>query len=779
MNKNIRALFAFFFLGVATPAFAQYFPQTGKEALHQRSLDARARLNVLSISLQPGYEDLATLAYFRIGVGARIVSAYVTNGEAGESDVRAEYPSYLAAMRRSEAAAALSHLGGEEYFLNMQDFGAARDTAVVRSQWSIDTLRMRLNKLLTDLRPDVILIARDWAVDGRSPQREVLADVLLNALRKLEPTEAEKRAGGADEMFRWNVDRVLLETGSRVGARVPVDRVHPFWKKSYLMIGQEAGRAYASLAVRRTQWYGSGQPIAYEAIYPRPSRQMKSVDEGLPRPAPARIMGIDAGIAGVARTIAGGTMSTASQTDALRRVAALIDSVDDRLTRPLDLPSQARKICMQWKISLESLRLALLGVEVRYSVNPMILTERQLAHLTIDSVAGIRPGDSTWVYFPFIEQQWYVDESPGKIRALRLRDSYRLLTPSRLDHDLPAAGEGLTQTSVGKNLTFFIMCKSKTREQNFVYRATTRMLYSERFSAEVLTPIVRVFPGEQVIVRNTNHSRDGVRDSVYVDDSLATSGKKEFRINVKDQAEVDTLVLDWKRSLGEGTYIVPVSIATKKVAKFAARQFEARVDSNIRVALITGFTDGTTGESLRRLGVGWKELRNARAVTEQLGGFKVAIVDRRAMTLMRDLVSWAQYLKRFVEGGGHLIVLAQDAGIWNSAPLVEGLHLTSSDALEEAAEVESDSLHQVFTRPNRITWEDWEFWLFRRAHNILSGPALETALVPLKAKLDRSPLIAEWRMGSGTLTYVDLALQQQLLNIHPGAFRLLANLISY
>jgi len=49
----------------------------------------------------------------------------------------------------------------------------------------------------------------------------------------------------------------------------------------------------------------------------------------------------------------------------------------------------------------------------------------------------------------------------------------------------------------------------------------------------------------------------------------------------------------------------------------------------------------------------------------------------------------------------------------------------------------------------------------------------------LRAKKDKSPLIAEWKLGSGTLTYVDLALEPQFLNILPGAFRLLANLLSY
>ncbi len=782
MQTNFRTALAPLLLVLTTSASAQYFPQTGPEALHQRALDAKARLNVLSISLEPGYEDLGALAYFRMGVGARVVSAYVTNGESGESDLHGEYPNFLAATRRSEAAGALATLGGEEYFLNMPDFGAASDTAVVRTQWSVDSLQIRLNKLLADLRPDVILIARDWAIDGESPKRSVLVHVLLRALQKLEPTKAQKQAGGAEEMFRWNVDRVFLETGSKAGVRVPVERIHPFWKKSYLTIGMDAANAYTSMSVQRKQWYGtnSSSPIiSYENIFPLPARRLKAIDEALPRSVPALIKGIDREISSVAQVIAKGSLSQASRSDALRRVAAAIDSVDDRLMRPMELTSQSRKICMQWKLTLENLRVALLGVSVLYRFEPTVLTERQLALLSIDSVARIQPGDSVWVYFPFAGQQWYVDETTVKMWPLRLKNSYRLLSPGALDHDLPAASSGLSQATVGKTFTFFIMGKSKTREHNFVYRGSPRLLYSERFSAEVLTPIVRAVPDERLIVRMTNHSRDGVRDSVHVDDSLATSDKKEFRINVKDQSEVDTLVLQWKRPLGEGTYVVPVNISIRPVARFAARKFDVNVDSSRRIALITGVAGSPTGETLRRLGVRYEEVRDAGSLAQQLESVKTAIVDRRAMTLMGDLASQRHSLMRFVESGGHLIVLAQDAKVWNSTPLIDGLQLTSTDALEEAFEVEADGQHRLFNSPNRLTWQDWESWLFRRAYNIVAGPALKTAVIPLKSKLEKNPLIAEWAIGSGTLTYVDLALSHQFLNVHPGAFRLLANLISY
>jgi hypothetical protein len=583
-------------------------------------------------------------------------------------------------------------------------------------------------------------------------------------------------------MFQWNVDRALLETGSKAGMRLPIDHVHPLWKKTYLTIGDEAASFYKSCVNQRLGWYGSGRnrpAITYQNFYPRRSRPLKSVGDALPVRVPESLKGIDTQIASVTGVITEGSMSSATRANVLVRVAALIDSVDDHLGKPLELSSQGRKICMQWKLTLEGLRVGLLGVEVRYSIDPRVLTERQLTLLRIDTVNGTKEGDSTWVYFPMTDRQWLVDESLRKTAALRFDLPYRIVTPFKLEHDLPAAMDGLSQTSIGKTFTFFILCKSKTRESNFIFRGSVRLLYADRFTTEVLTPIVRAVDSERLLVRLTNHSRDGVRDSVHVDDSLVIAYKQQFRLNVKDQSQVDTLVLHWKRTLDEGSYLIPISIDIKDVAKFAARSFEAKTEPGRKVALITSLWDSPTAETLRRLGVEHSEIKEIRSLPEQLAGYPVAILDRRAMMLMGDHESLGPTLKRYVESGGHLIVLAQDAASWNAAPLVDGLRLNSSNSLGEAAQVESDSAHRMFNVPNRINWLDWEGWLYRRSHNMLSGPALSSAVVPLRSKDEHSPLMAEWKIGSGVLTYVDLALYPQFLNIHAGAFRLLANLVSY
>ena len=780
-NLQKFAALVFLALGTVMPAVAQYFPEIGSEALHQRALDATSRLNVLSIALQPGYEDLAGLSYYRLAKGARIVSAYVTNGEAGESDIRGEYPNQLAAARRTEAAAVMAFLGGEEYFLNMADLGAVRDTSVVRDLWHADTLRPRLSKLISDLKPDVILLPRDWAVEGESPERQVILDLLLRVLRRLEPRSGKTR-GPADDFTSWSVARVLIETGSEKGVQIPVDEIHPLWKKTYQQIADEAGELYHSCAVQRELWYGSGSSrtaVSYESVYPRSQRPLKRYDEGFPRPIPGELSGIEKKITALAKSLSGGSPTRAVRDQARKSVASLIDSVDYFLGHPLDLKADGRKIAMQWKLALEQLRVSILGIEVRYTLEPRILTGRQLAYLKIDEVKGIQPKDSVWMYFPASEQRWAVDETGEKMFALRYDSPYRLLTPGALDLHLPASMEGLTYTSVGRTHVFFVMCRSNDRERNFVYRAAIRVLFSPRFTKEVLTPIVFATLNEQVIVRLTNHSRDGIRDSVYVDDTLAVSAKKEFRINLKDQAEIDTLQLQWKRPLKEGTYLIPVSIGGQTVTQFAARSFNVRTEGNRDIALITGLEASPTAVTLRRIGARWTEIRSASGLSERLGQSAVVIVDRRALTLVGGLEAESQALRAFAEKGGHLIILAQDAPVWNRSPLISDLQLTTSNTWGEAEDVRADATHHLFSRPNRILSTDWGDWYYRRAHNHLSGAALASARIVLSSSDGKSPLIAEWTVGKGIVTYVDLALSAQFLNVLPGAVRLLANLTSY
>jgi hypothetical protein len=300
MTISRQSLLIVFLLCLASLASAQYFPRTGRAAIYQESLDAQSRLDVLSISLRPGYEDLATLAYFRMGKGARVTSISVTNGEAGESDLRGEYPMHFAGQRREEATKALALIDGGKLFLNMQDIPAAPGIEAVRMKWQTDTLRARLTKLILDTRPDVILIARDWLGGPASPQMQVLEAELTKALRNAESIKSIDPRG----VNPWTVARVLVDRGTRAGVQTPVERVNPLWKKTYQQIGEDAAREYRSIAVQRKRWIADAfgeeatrATICYQPLVATKAVGLKQIDQGLPTPLPASLNEIGKGIA--------------------------------------------------------------------------------------------------------------------------------------------------------------------------------------------------------------------------------------------------------------------------------------------------------------------------------------------------------------------------------------------------------------------------------------------------------------------------------------------------
>jgi hypothetical protein len=79
--------------------------------------------------------------------------------------------------------------------------------------------------------------------------------------------------------------------------------------------------------------------------------------------------------------------------------------------------------------------------------------------------------------------------------------------------------------------------------------------------------------------------------------------------------------------------------------------------------------------------------------------------------------------------------------------------------------------------PNLIAEEDWQGWLFARTWAVatLSDPS---SRVIAKDGTGGTPLLVSQALGSGELLCVNLSLGSQLMNVHPGAYRLLANLLS-
>jgi hypothetical protein len=87
----------------------------------------------------------------------------------------------------------------------------------------------------------------------------------------------------------------------------------------------------------------------------------------------------------------------------------------------------------------------------------------------------------------------------------------------------------------------------------------------------------------------------------------------------------------------------------------------------------------------------------------------------------------------------------------------------------------------LMTTPNRITAQDFNGWVEERGHSFLDS--WDPAFTPLTETADagqdpqRGGLVVA-HPGKGTYVYIAYALHRQLPELVPGAYRLLANLLS-
>jgi hypothetical protein len=279
-------------------------------------------------------------------------------------------------------------------------------------------------------------------------------------------------------------------------------------------------------------------------------------------------------------------------------------------------------------------------------------------------------------------------------------------------------------------------------------------------------------------VRLTNHSRDGVADTLMIDHPQIRSTRHFFRLGYKGATSVQSLKLLYVEKGLEGNYLIPIHIGRDDVSQFGGRAFDVGVDSTIRVGVITGYVQSAVCETFRRLGVTWKKISGDSTLASELNEVDALVIDSRALTLVPGLSSQAAALETFVERGKKLILFTQDPSSWNRKPLIPSLRLSKTIPFDENSALDLMETDRLMSVPNVLTSQDWNEWIWTRTDRTCEiGP--ERYDIPVRLKANGTPLVVSKSMGNGRITYVNLAIQPQLLNVHAGAFRLLANLLSY
>lgn len=209
---------------------------------------------------------------------------------------------------------------------------------------------------------------------------------------------------------------------------------------------------------------------------------------------------------------------------------------------------------------------------------------------------------------------------------------------------------------------------------------------------------------------------------------------------------------------------------------------DVKVASNLRAAFIPG-TGDEVPRALRDLGVSVSILNAADLGTANLDQYNVVVLGVRAYAVRPELRAFNDRLLRFVRDGGTLLVEYQ----WQNfsggyAPYPLTIANRPATVVDETAPVQLlDDTSPVLRWPNRITQNDFKNWEEERGHGFLKTwdpryDALVETHDPEQLPQKGGLLVAHY--GKGVYIYDALALYRQLPEGVPGAFRILANLIS-
>jgi LmbE family N-acetylglucosaminyl deacetylase len=229
--------------------------------------------------------------------------------------------------------------------------------------------------------------------------------------------------------------------------------------------------------------------------------------------------------------------------------------------------------------------------------------------------------------------------------------------------------------------------------------------------------------------------------------------------------------------------------ALPRVATVRVRAFDVQVPRGLRVGFIPGSGDDAP-QALRQLGVDITELGPTDLASGDFSRFDAILVGIRAYevrpdTVNGDLVRNNARVLDYVKNGGTLVVQYQRFENTTPNSTIAPYPLTArlvERITDEAAAVRLLAPeHQALSWPNRITAADFAGWVqerglyYPRQWDPHFTPLLEMA-DPGEAPQQSALLVAPYEKG--TYVYTGLSLFRQYPEGVPGAYRILANLVS-
>jgi len=813
-------------LGFGSTAVAQppRQPHAGEIAAGLKRLGVTG--SVLYVAAHPDDENTRLLAWLVGARGLRAGYLSVTRGDGGQNLIGSEQDALLGLIRTHELLAARSVDGAEQFFTRARDFGYSKSADEALRIWGHDAVLADVVLAIRRFQPDVIItrFTTQPPNHGHHTASALLAAEAFTAAA--DPTRFPEQL---TEVKPWKADR-LLHNVSHWNRRPDEDM------SRYLKVdvgGYDAllGRSWGEVAAEsRSQHKSQGFGMAAERgpllEYFSPlagTRPKADVFEGLDltwrrwkggeavaRAVSAAVKAFDASaphrsipaLVRVHEALSALPDSHPWKAVKLRETEALIAAcaglfLEARAAEPTGTPGGAVRVqavalnrspaALQWVgVTLPGEKAEAVGQVL--GENAPVRLERTVS---LPRTAAV--STPYWLRKPVTGGLYVLDEQdraltgrPEGPPALEATFEYevagrrfRVVRPVRYAWTDPVRGELYRDFEVVPPVTatlaqdVLMFPNGASRTVSVVLAAgTDDVAGTLRLEAPKGW---RVEPASVEFKLAARGDERTVQVQVTPPRGATEKGELHVWVDVGDRG------WSWKARSVSYAHIPPLTVRQPSVATLVPFSLAMK---GRRIGYIPGPGD-RVAESLAEVGYEVTLLPEERLAAEKLERFDAILVGVRAFNAHARLAVHRERLLRYVEGGGRLVVQYNTnsrVGPLTSFVGPYPLEIGTGRVTDETAAMTPLTAEEPLLRsPNALTSADFEGWVQERGLYFASSwDARYRPVFSLhdagEAPLQGALLVA--RHGKGTFVYTGLAFFRQLPAGVPGAYRLLANILS-
>ncbi|HKO99226.1 MAG TPA: PIG-L family deacetylase [Pyrinomonadaceae bacterium] len=782
--------------------------------LHQALLDLANPWTVMCVAAHPDDEDGTTLTVLRRKYGIHTVTLFSTYGEGGQNVVGPELYEELGVIRAKETIRASEIQGSEPHFLGLKEFGFSKSDEETFRIWNREeALRLMVLKIRA-LRPDVIITNHDTSRGHGHHQAtgQLIIEAFTAAadpkrfpeqLSALKTWQAQRlfvrQPGGAAAA---NQDTVASKIVSIDPNEIDPVRGTSFAEQALQALHQHATqgpwpKSVEDMMRARRITGGKLPPIRYrlEREAPNttaPSGGLETFVDGLkPRAAPP--LDLD--------TIA---VNGKQLPDSISQPDRVLDElIKWRVEKQADSIFQ---LDSESSVGKAFARAA--GISLALMANEPLLIPGQKSHFTITlSNNGTKPVKVTKLSFAAFGKESSIEPPDHLLNGTETSVAAETQTPMNARYTVPQAEHLYDGALFG--LPFKATVEIDLEGAKFQISTIRTVDVAPAIEIVSISPSPCVRTEEtlgrcrELSLQLANHTGANFRGIIKTRIDRAAGALSEISrplVMGPNEESKEAILTSNKlprredlRGLRRSRTAV-VSIYSSANNLITERKVEliyssAQVKPNVRVGYLPSF-DKTLEQSLAALGVESTALKVEDVKSSDLSSFGTIILDNRAYEAHQELVASNSRLLEFVNAGGTLIVFYHRTNEWNPDPNKTRPQLAPFPIIlgdervtdETAAVTFLQPRHPLMTTPNVIRQADFAGWIQERGlYYPKEWDKNYTELFSMSDKGEkplRSGLLVT-KYGKGNYIYTSMVWYRQLRAGVPGAYRMLANMISY